>query len=132
MRSILTYWGLAGTMIGLTALAGREVYLRIVERVGRDLAVPDDADAEKYDAAAGERWLEDARKTARSLAETGDVSADDIWKVCPPPKAVDGRLLSRVFDRSEWEIVGYRHSDRGRNSARKIAVWKRKKIAEAA
>lgn len=91
---------------------------------------------EKFDAVAGAQWVADARRVAIMIAderEDGCCDADAVWFECPPPAGVDGRLLSTVFDRREWEIVDRRLSSRGRNAARQIAVWRRKvdvKVAE--
>ena len=90
------------------------------------------AKAPKFDATAGEIWIRQATEVAlRIYAERGEVTGDDVWRECPAPSHVDGRLMSRVFNRSDWMITGYRQSARGRNAERKMAIWKRK-IAEAA
>lgn len=88
---------------------------------------PPNAEIEKFDAAAGARWVADAQSVARRIYdERGEVSTDDVWNEFPPPRGVDGRLASTIFDRNEWEIAGRRVSTRARNSARQIAVWRRK------
>lgn len=132
--AILTYWLLMAVLLSCLGCAARIVWLAAERRaaaMASDRGHHAGDSEQRYDPVAGERWLSDARVKALWLAETGDVTTDDIWKVCPPPASVDGRLVSKVFDRAEWEIVGYRHSERGRNNARQIAVWRRKK-AEAA
>lgn len=94
--------------------------------------VPPPGEVEKFDAAVGARWVEEARATALRIEDAyGEVTADCVWSECPPPNGVDGRLLASVFSRSEWEIVGRRMSTRGRNAARQIAVWKRKEAIAA-
>lgn len=89
-------------------------------------------EVQKFNAAAGARWVEEARDAAVAIANVRDeVTSDDVWQACPPPADVDGRLLAGVFNRREWEIVGYRHSVRGRNAARQIAVWRLKQAVAA-
>lgn len=74
---------------------------------------------------AGDRWIQEARDAAIAIANVqGHVTSDDVWNACPPPRGIDGRLMSQVLSRAEWEIVGYQRSARGRNTARQIAVWK--------
>lgn len=129
------YWTLMLVLIASCGVCARIAWRQAMRRERLALLLSqevsrDDSEA-RYDSAAGERWLDDARSKALWLSETGDVTTDDIWRVCPPPSNVDGRLVAQVFDRSEWAIVDYCRSERGRNSARKIAVWRRKR-AEAA
>lgn len=82
---------------------------------------------EKFDAAAGAKWLAEARVVAMRIErERGEVTADDVWNTCRPPENVDGRLLGSVFAGREWEKIGQRRSERGNNNNRYIAVWKRK------
>lgn len=89
-------------------------------------------DPVQYDPVAGERWVREARVAAlRIYGERGEVTSDDVWNACPPPDTVDGRLMSSVLSRADWEIVGYRRSARGRNAARKIAVWRLKGVEAA-
>ncbi len=91
------------------------------------LRVSPHVETEKFDAAAGAKWVAEARKCAISIfMGKGEVTSDDVWQACPPPPSVDGRLTSQVLSRSDWQIVGYRHSVRGRNAARQIAVWRLK------
>lgn len=82
---------------------------------------------EKFDAAAGAKWLAEARAVAMRIErERGEVTADCVWNTCPPPEGVDGRLLGAVFAGKEWEKIGQRRSERGNNNNRYIAVWKRR------
>lgn len=90
------------------------------------------AEAQKFNAASGARWVEEARDAAIAIANVrGEVTSDDVWQACPPPADVDGRLMAGVFSRTDWEIAGYRHSVRGRNAARQIAVWRLKQAVAA-
>lgn len=123
---------------GLAALAGviagREVLVR-ERRKSTDTSPPVrlvEPDPVQHDPVAGERWVREARVAAlRIYGERGEVTSDCVWNACPPPDTVDGRLMASVLSRAEWEIVEYRRSARGRNAARKIAVW-RLKAADAA
>lgn len=95
-----------------------------------EIVIPRDAEEPKFDAAAGDKWVAEAREAAIAIASVkGEVTSDDVWSQCPPPDGVDGRLLSKALNRREWEVVGYRHSERGRNAARQIAVWRLKAVA---
>ena len=76
---------------------------------------------------ATDAWVAKAKQAAIELATNGDeVSADAVWNACPPPAGVDGRAMARVFSRDEWEIAGRVMSERGRNKARMIALWRLK------
>lgn len=95
--------------------------------------VPSPVEVPKYCAAAGAKWLAEARALAvRIYRERGEVTADDIWNEFRPPEGVDGRLLGPVFATKEWEKVGERRSERGNNNNRYIAVWKLKQAEDIA
>lgn len=149
----LTYWILMSALLAVIvamaaivcsrALRRQEIaHARLVQEELRHVMVPAQplmlmppvaSEMPKYDAAAGDRWVAEARDAAIAIANvTGEVTADHVWEVCPPPAGVDGRLMSIVFSKSEWEIGAYVHSSRGRNSARQIAVWRRKSDAARA
>jgi len=122
----------------LVALAGIVAAREVAQRDRRrqsDTAPPVrlvEPEAVVYDPVAGERWVREARVAAlRIFGERGEVTSDDVWNACPPPDTVDGRLMSSVLSRAEWEIVEYRRSARGRNAARKIAVWRLKGVEAA-
>lgn len=120
------------------ALAGMSLVMAKVDRIERfpsdetvaaPMMIASDhmVDAGDY---AGERWVEQARTVAAEIAKANNhVTADDVWKACPPPEGVDGRLLAKVFTKRDWELVGRTPSARGRNQARQIAVWKRREAA---
>jgi hypothetical protein len=72
-------------------------------------------------------WLERARRAAKTHSLMyGEVCADDLWKICPPPEGTDPRTLGAVFHpRKNWEQVGTRRSERSKtNHGRSIAVWR--------
>lgn len=77
-----------------------------------------------------EGYLTRAREAAVRLAqEKGQITIDDVWEACPPPRDLDPRVLGGVFRRSspagEFVIVGYQKSRRTKfNHGRAIAVWK--------
>ena len=128
---VLTFYLLVLLVNGLAmALAAIVVWTMLSRDRFLSQAVDRDSSGQRFDAAAGERWVDDARREARLLAAVGDVSADQVWTVCPPPSDVDGRLLAKVFDK-QWQIVGYAESARGRNKARQIAVWRLKQAVAA-
>lgn len=82
---------------------------------------------QRFDKAATDAWIERAKIEAASLAATspnGCISADDLWVLCPPPENVDGRRLSEVWTKKDWERVGWTHSARGHNKGRQIAIWR--------
>lgn len=137
MRAINTFMLIAM----ITAVAMTAVHYAVLGFVARirpqqevaataDVVATDD-EIEKFNAADGAAWVADAKDVAARIArECGEITADDIWNECPPPDGVDGRLMSLVLNRTDWEIVDRRLSARGRNAARQIAVW-RMKSAEA-
>lgn len=134
----VTTFVLALVISCLTAVAGIIVGREVLERErrrGADTLPPArlvESDAVQYDPVAGERWVREARVAAlRIFGEHGEVTSDCVWRECPPPPTVDGRLMSNVLSRADWEIVGYRRSARGRNAARKIAVWRLKGVEAA-
>ena len=148
----LTFWTLAWCIVTATLLKRQR--MRYAEEVlehmmalpapegATSLPVPDARTIEivmdqqtRYDAGAGQQWVKQARLMALQIYHSkGSVTSDDVWAVIPPPEHVDGRLMSQVLSRDEWEIVGRVSSARGRNAARQIAVWKLKQstMAEAA
>lgn len=73
-------------------------------------------------------WLRRARETAHALADQGnDVTVDMVWERCPPVPGMDRRIMSVVFDRKDWEVVGHTRSVRtDLNHGRSVAVWRRK------
>lgn len=122
----------------LIAAAGLLVAREVTQRESRksiDTSPPVrlvQSDPVQYDPVAGERWVREARVAAlRIYGERGEVTSDCVWNACPPPDTVDGRLMSSVLSRAEWEIIEYRRSARGRNAARKIAVWRLKAVDAA-
>ena len=53
-------------------------------------------------------YLAEARYYARLIAkEKSFVTVNDIRAVCPPPPHMDGRILGAVFNRADWERIGY-------------------------
>lgn len=96
------------------------------------VAVP--AAPARFDAVAGERWVAEARRCALAIfTARGEVTSADVSAACPIPADVDGRLMSKVFTRREWEVAEYRENTDSRNgwNKRPIVVWRLKSSAAA-
>lgn len=75
-------------------------------------------------------FLERARAAARRIALVqGELTVDDIRKVCPPPADVDPRVMGAVLKSSEFEAIGYRRSERRINHGRPIAIFRLRAVA---
>jgi hypothetical protein len=58
-------------------------------------------------------YLTKARTIARELLQVRDfVTIDDIRELCPPPTGIDPRVMGAVFNRADFEGVGYIQSQR--------------------
>ena len=67
-------------------------------------------------------WLKAARSARDEvLLCKGEVCADDIWRVCPPPAYADPRVMGAVFN--GLKCVGYRKSERKECHNRPIGVF---------
>jgi hypothetical protein len=72
-------------------------------------------------------WLEAARMHARRIArEQGDVTIDDVRRVCPPPDGCDPRIMGSVFLRKDFQRVDFRASSRQACHGRPIGVFRLK------
>lgn len=70
-------------------------------------------------------YLSKARETARQIClERGSVTVDDIRKVLPPPKHIDGRIMGSLLRAPEFEKISYENSDRRTCHARPIARFR--------
>lgn len=125
MLDIVSYWWMTGLVMAGVVEAGRQVL--VADRRRRlPVEVPRDDGQQRFDTAAGERWLAECRTHAEQLAlERGTVTVDDVWDANPPPDGVDGRLLGQLFRGDGWKRAGTKQSARGRNATREIVVWQR-------
>lgn len=58
-------------------------------------------------------WIEEARDIAESLClKHGSATADDVRRLLPPPTGVDPRVMSSIFTRSKFRLIGYENSAR--------------------
>lgn len=73
-------------------------------------------------------WLERANAAITLLSkerDTGIVTSDDVWDICPPPDGVDARVMGALWrPRDRWVKVGYVTSRRAINHKRTIAQWR--------
>lgn len=75
-------------------------------------------------------WLEMARGHARRIAsDKGEVTIDDVRRVCPPPDDCDPRIMGSVFSRKDFERVDFRASARETCHGRPIGVFRLKRNA---
>ena len=70
-------------------------------------------------------WLAKARATAETLGRLkGVVTVDDVRAECPPPAAVDPRVMGAIFRGDQWEADGYVRSTRRECHKRPIAQFR--------
>lgn len=70
-------------------------------------------------------WLAKARRIAHWLGKDGRiVTCDDVRKLRPIPKEIDGRVMGAVFKKSDWEKVGYTQTAVKTSHARPIAQFR--------
>jgi hypothetical protein len=69
-------------------------------------------------------YLAIARAKAREIAvKAGRVTVDDVRAACPPPSAVDPRVMGAIFNTPEWQKVGYCNSKRRACHKRPISIF---------
>jgi len=69
-------------------------------------------------------FLDYARWVAKRIYKIkGNVSTDDIRGEIGLPKDLDGRVFGAVFNRREWEKVGYKTTNIPTSHGRPVAVW---------
>lgn len=67
-------------------------------------------------------YLAEARHYARLIAkERPFVTVNDVRAVCPPPPHMDPRVMGAIFNRSDWERIGYIENPRKVCRGRPIA-----------
>lgn len=77
------------------------------------------------------QYLADARHHAAMLAKDGRaISVDDVRRVCPPPKNIDGRIMGAIFRGQEWEPVAFFNSGRRTCHNRPIRLFRLKHAGE--
>jgi hypothetical protein len=70
-------------------------------------------------------WLDKARQVARDHARVyGTVCADDVQRLCPPPKHIHHNAMGSVFRGSGFVSVGFKQSARTAAHARTIRVYR--------
>jgi len=73
-------------------------------------------------------FLDHCRWVARRIFEQkGNVTIDDIRDQVQLPNGVDGRVFGAVFNKDDWEKVGYTQTSRKTSHGRPIAVFRFKK-----
>jgi len=72
--------------------------------------------------------VEKLRKAAKELAARmpDGITSDDIFDIVDIPTNVDRRIMGAVFNKAEWEHVGWQASRRRINHGRPIRRWRRK------
>lgn len=74
-------------------------------------------------------FLVEARQRANELFEKNGrqpITVDDIRPLIQIPEFIDGRIMGKVFNRKDWEPVGYVKSERPENHGRPICKFTRK------
>lgn len=72
-------------------------------------------------------YIAKARGAALLLGSGGrTVTVDDVRRVCPPPKEIDGRVMGVIFNRSDWEPAGFVNSGRRTCHNRPIRLFRRR------
>jgi hypothetical protein len=73
-------------------------------------------------------YLAKARNVAKEIAVSGDgtCTVNQVRAVLPPPDVIDGRVMGAIFNKSDWQNMGYVSSDRGICHKRPIALFKYK------
>lgn len=75
-------------------------------------------------------WLQQAREVARNLGERcGEVTIDDVRRLCPPPESIDPRVMGGVFKKSEWKLIRHQPSTRATCHHRLVAVFKLRTVS---
>lgn len=70
-------------------------------------------------------YLAKARGAALLLGSGGRaITVDDVRKVCPPPKEIDGRVMGAIFYRPFWEAAGFVNSSRRTCHKRPIRLFR--------
>ena len=70
-------------------------------------------------------FLSNARWVAKRLAyKKGQVTIDDVREQVKIPDFIDGRVMGAVFNRDEWEKVGYINTKVKSSHGRPVAVFK--------
>jgi hypothetical protein len=67
------------------------------------------------------RWVAD-----RIYQEKGNVTIDDVRAEVKLPLGIDGRVFGAVFNKSDWEKVGYTQTNTATSHGRPIGVFVRK------
>lgn len=72
--------------------------------------------------------VEKLRKAAKELSARmpEGITSDDILEVCEIPTSVDRRIMGAVFNKIEWEHVGWVPTRRREAHGRPIRRWRRK------
>jgi hypothetical protein len=71
-------------------------------------------------------YLAEAQLMALRLGRDGKVlTVDDVRRVLPVPKGVDGRVLGHAFPRNEWERLGYGPGTRRVSHGRPLCSFRR-------
>jgi len=72
-------------------------------------------------------FLEYCRWVARKIVRDQDtITIDDVRSQVELPLNIDGRVFGAVFNRDEWEKIGYAQTKRQSSHGRPIAVFKLK------
>lgn len=77
-------------------------------------------------------YLQDARRVAkRLLVERGNITTDDIWTHCPPPKFINSKIMGQIFRSPDFEPTGnYVKSRRATSHGRAIQQFKLRGVRE--
>lgn len=70
------------------------------------------------------QWLAEARKVAEMLAaKQGEITSDDLLRVCPKPPHVSHQAIGSLFRTPRWRCIGRRPSAKISGHGREIRIW---------
>jgi hypothetical protein len=69
-------------------------------------------------------WLERARSVAELLvAKRGEVTSDDVLRVCPRPPEVSFNATGSLFRGKKWKSIGWTNTAQTQGHCRAIRRW---------
>ncbi len=68
-------------------------------------------------------WLGRARDAMAKLAEEREVTSDDVWRLCPPPKDAHHSVMGVLFKDARFVRVGSQQTRRAEGRARWISIY---------
>lgn len=74
-----------------------------------------------------QNWLTEVRAVARMLiAKNGEVTIDDVLRICPRPPWISPNATGSVFKGGEFVACGYTQTAKVSSHARAVRIWRLK------